>query len=213
MAKGEKYTEEEIEKITSLFGYADYPTDEDISKLSTELARTNGGLISKAVSLGLIASPDPESSTNKYADKDYSELLKHPFWQRKRLEIMDRDKWACVKCSDIETTLHVHHLQYNNGCAPWEYDNKYLVTLCKDCHAEVEKIKKQKEIEFADVSFQELSIYKSNGWADGTKIMFISAKSICSMSIYDKDDNWIIGFYFGENSVRQIIDVLTKTYV
>jgi hypothetical protein len=64
----------------------------------------------------------------------YSELLKSPKWQKKRLEIMKRDKFACKLCGDTETQLHIHHKEYINGLNPWEYDNKYLITLCADCH-------------------------------------------------------------------------------
>jgi 5-methylcytosine-specific restriction endonuclease McrA len=32
--------------------------------------------------------------------KTYSELLKSPKWQKKRLEIMSRDKFTCKKCGD-----------------------------------------------------------------------------------------------------------------
>lgn len=62
----------------------------------------------------------------------YSEMLKHPKWQKKRLEILERDKWCCVKCGDTETTLHIHHLKYTGK--PWEAPAKDLSTLCADCH-------------------------------------------------------------------------------
>lgn len=42
----------------------------------------------------------------------YSEQLKHPKWQKKRLEILKRDKWKCKKCKDDTTTLNVHHKEY-----------------------------------------------------------------------------------------------------
>ena len=64
----------------------------------------------------------------------YQDLLKHPKWQKKRLEILSRDGFKCQKCKDGETTLHVHHEIYSNGKKPWEYDNKNLTTLCSDCH-------------------------------------------------------------------------------
>lgn len=64
----------------------------------------------------------------------YREQLLHPNWQRKRLEIMQRDEFACKLCSDTETTLHVHHKQYAKGRLAWEYPNDELVTLCEVCH-------------------------------------------------------------------------------
>ena len=63
----------------------------------------------------------------KYADK-----LKDPRWQKKRLEIMNRDGFACVRCHKDFETLHVHHLKYSGE--PWEADNKDLMTLCESCH-------------------------------------------------------------------------------
>jgi len=64
----------------------------------------------------------------------YTELLKHPKWQRRRLEIMQRDGFACTRCSADDKTLNVHHKQYRAGAAPWEYGDDELVTLCEDCH-------------------------------------------------------------------------------
>lgn len=67
----------------------------------------------------------------------YSGKLKHPKWQRKRLEIMQRDDFTCQMCKDTETTLHVHHLEYSDG-EPWEIENDKLVTLCEICHEIIE---------------------------------------------------------------------------
>lgn len=65
----------------------------------------------------------------------YREQLLHPNWQRKRLEIMQRDEFTCQCCYDKETTLHVHHKQYVKGRLAWEYPNNELVTLCEGCHS------------------------------------------------------------------------------
>jgi hypothetical protein len=65
----------------------------------------------------------------------YSEKLKDPRWQRKRLEIMQRDEFRCVQCKDAESTLNVHHVYYRRGRDPWDYPNYLLVTLCEDCHS------------------------------------------------------------------------------
>lgn len=64
----------------------------------------------------------------------YSELLKDPRWQKKRLEILNRDSWKCCQCSRGDKTLHVHHKQYRRGAKPWEYDDSELTTLCEGCH-------------------------------------------------------------------------------
>lgn len=64
----------------------------------------------------------------------YTEKLKHPKWQKKRLEILSRDNFTCRRCDSDSTTLHVHHKIYEKGKEPWEYDEKLLITLCADCH-------------------------------------------------------------------------------
>ena len=61
-----------------------------------------------------------------------SDSYKDPRWQKLRLEVMDRDGWACVACLDAGTTLHVHHKDYHGD--PWETPIDQLQTLCEDCH-------------------------------------------------------------------------------
>ena len=75
----------------------------------------------------------------------YSEKLQDPHWQRKRLEILSRDKFTCQLCQDTETTLHVHHKEYLKGHQPWEYPDDNFQTLCKDCHLVVEYFKLSNE--------------------------------------------------------------------
>ena len=65
---------------------------------------------------------------------DYLEKLKDPRWQKKRLEILNRDHWACKYCGEKEKTLHVHHLFYFKDKDPWEVNNGFLITLCGGCH-------------------------------------------------------------------------------
>ena len=69
-----------------------------------------------------------------YNANSYSEKLKDPRWQKKRLEILARDEWACQRCFDKEHTLVVHHRLYLPNVEPWDYFNEGLVTLCEDCH-------------------------------------------------------------------------------
>lgn len=77
----------------------------------------------------------------KMATSDYGRLLKNPKWQRKRLEILNRDDFTCKLCGDKETELHIHHIEYSFGANPWEYENDKLITYCKHCHAIVEDLK------------------------------------------------------------------------
>jgi hypothetical protein len=62
----------------------------------------------------------------------YSEKLKSPKWQKKRLEILKRDNWECKYCKDNERQLHVHHLKYTKE--PWDAKSEDLITTCIDCH-------------------------------------------------------------------------------
>jgi hypothetical protein len=65
----------------------------------------------------------------------YKDKLLDPRWQKKRLSILDRDKWRCQICGDPDSTLHVHHRVYLSGKEPWDIPDDCLVTLCADCHA------------------------------------------------------------------------------
>lgn len=71
----------------------------------------------------------------------YSDLLKRPAWQKKRLEILNRDSWACRFCGDNASELHIHHLIYLPDRLPWDYPDEYLVTLCHACHQDEESLK------------------------------------------------------------------------
>jgi hypothetical protein len=93
--------------------------------------------------------------------KTYSDKLKDPRWQKKRLLILDRDDYTCCRCSDSSTELHVHHLQYNNE--PWDADDDFLETLCKHCHFVVSKHKDKTFSEgFKDGDL--LILFTTDGW-------------------------------------------------
>jgi hypothetical protein len=137
--------------------------------------------------------------------KTYSEKLKSPQWQKKRLEIMKRDKFTCKLCGDTETTLHVHHKEYIDGNNPWEYENSYLVTLCEDCHTEIETIKKDNP----EVSFEKIKIFKSDNWTNGSKIIFTKTPHNLAMSIYDDTGNYVCGYNFNRD-IPDLIKILKQ---
>jgi hypothetical protein len=71
---------------------------------------------------------------NEKRRSEYSEKLRDPRWQKKRLEVMARDEFTCQSCFDSKSTLNVHHNYYKRNAAPWEYPLDALVTLCESCH-------------------------------------------------------------------------------
>ncbi len=80
---------------------------------------------------------------------EFSAQYKDPRWQKKRLEVMERDGFRCRKCLTNEEQLHVHHLKYTRGAYVWEYPDSNLVTLCESCHEEFH-VMKDRLAEFID---------------------------------------------------------------
>lgn len=77
----------------------------------------------------------------------YPEKLRDPRWQKKRLEILNRDGWSCQICFDTASTLHVHHRRYLPKCEPWDVPGSALVTLCEECHkSETEHLKDARDL-------------------------------------------------------------------
>ncbi len=68
-------------------------------------------------------------------NKSYSEQIKSPKWQKRRLEILNRDNFTCQICGSQDKTLHVHHTVYIPYKEIWDYGDNQLITLCEDCHA------------------------------------------------------------------------------
>ena len=68
-----------------------------------------------------------------FAPMSYADKLKDPRWQKKRLQILERDEFTCRDCGAKDKTLHVHHCHYDRR-DPWEMEDSLLLTLCEDCH-------------------------------------------------------------------------------
>lgn len=62
----------------------------------------------------------------------YSEKLKDPRWQKRRLEILSAQNFTCQWCGDTKSTLHVHHFKYSGE--PWDANDGDLATICESCH-------------------------------------------------------------------------------
>lgn len=74
---------------------------------------------------------------------EYKQKLLDPKWQKKRLQVLERDNWSCVICGDGESTLNVHHKFYTYNIEPWDYPMGNYITLCPKCHDEEHAYKDQ----------------------------------------------------------------------
>lgn len=101
---------------------------------------------------------DPTRST-------YSEKLKDPRWQKRRLKVFERDNFTCQRCLDKTKTLHLHHAYYDRGKDPWDADNAALVTLCEACH-EMEKSDVHLKVREADARV--VRVLKKHLFDEGT---------------------------------------------
>jgi hypothetical protein len=79
----------------------------------------------------------------KESYKSYSEKLRDPRWQKRRLEFLEKSRWTCRKCHVSTKELHVHHRVYRKGYQPWEYEDTDMSVLCTDCHTRVEDAREQ----------------------------------------------------------------------
>lgn len=79
----------------------------------------------------------------------YKEKLRHPRWQKRRLDILARDKFKCRFCGDTETELHIHHAFYFDKENPEDYSDDMLFTLCKNCHLDEENLKDEDKMIYA----------------------------------------------------------------
>jgi hypothetical protein len=129
----------------------------------------------------------------------YSDKLKSPKWQKKRLQILDRDNWQCQYCKDTERQLQVHHLKYTNE--PWDANNEDLITTCIDCHSIISKfefvfksILKIKLIDYDNYKFICKGEYKN-----GVEAVIFVLK-------YD-DDN-IVSIGFNNKQINNIKDFI-----
>lgn len=123
---------------------------------------------------------------------NYSEKLKHPKWQRKRLEVLQRDNFKCCLCNDDETELHVHHLKYTKE--PYDAPLEDLQTLCKLCHNVVESNKEYKILECIkyENSEDKNSVFKC--------YLYRISKEYAIMSLYENNE-YIHELFIEKNSL------------
>lgn len=120
----------------------------------------------------------------------YSQKLKDPRWQKKRLEIMERDRFTCRACDDNETSLQVHHIIYTKS-ELHEEPTVNLVTLCEECHKIIEsyKLSNKKVLSLRKLKY------------DGGGVLFIS-KCDDGNIYFDTLDNGALRSLFGMTHFR-----------
>lgn len=132
------------------------------------------------------------------ADLTYAEQLRHPNWQRKRLEALEAADFKCECCFDGETTLHVHHHQYFKGRMAWEYDLTQLSVLCADCH---EKTHANKDMLMDVVSRLPVDGMK---WIDRRRAAYLLAGAMGLDNVDLSDITDMAWFYTGLNIQAEV---------
>lgn len=79
----------------------------------------------------------------------YSDQLKHPNWQRRRLQVLQAADFSCARCGERDKPLHAHHKIYLRGRLPWDYPDELLECLCDPCHAAAHEDKARLDMQVA----------------------------------------------------------------
>lgn len=128
----------------------------------------------------------------------YSEKLLDPRWQRKRLEVLQRDEFKCQLCQDTSITLHIHHLKY--GSNPWDTPLSHLITYCEHCHSIIEYNKKIEKIKPIKV----LKRYLESG-VIGLSLIYIDEYGDKIIDIYDYSEKQLIYHVsIGSNTLKTL---------
>jgi len=144
----------------------------------------------------------------------YFELLKHPKWQKKRLEILERDNFTCQLCGDKETCLNIHHKKYISNRKPWKYDNEDLITLCEDCHNTFEKLKKYYS-SIGNKDINTLSILKLTNETSYRILFVLEQSKFCTrLHICERDkDYWHVLGHITYKGLKKLSKFLIQNHV
>jgi hypothetical protein len=80
-----------------------------------------------------------DNNENNHNRGGYGIALFDPRWKARRQKVMVHDDNKCLLCGSTDN-LQVHHRQYHFSKSlnvfrpPWDYSDKYLITLCDKCH-------------------------------------------------------------------------------
>ena len=90
--------------------------------------------------------------------EEYRQERLDPRWQKRRLEIMQRDGFKCRDCESNKETLNVHHAYYVKGRRCWSYPDFALETLCHGCHNDRHKCTEDNENALDSDTEEKLSV-------------------------------------------------------
>ena len=142
--------------------------------------------------------------------KNYSELLRSPLWQKKRLKILERDDFTCQYCGCKERELQVHHRVYHKGAKPWEYDDSELITLCSQCHETETEVKNQQYLDFMYICDLSRKIGLSELFIEQLFAVVVSSlESICANSYRELYRNTLFEAFIN-SGVNSDLDILCK---
>ena len=97
-----------------------------------------------------------ETDQEKNTENTYSQELKDTRWYSKRVVIIAKANYKCQECGS-NGKLDVHHLYYIKGKKVWQYPNKALVALCRECHT---KWHEQHRLEYREEVWSNLVEYQ-----------------------------------------------------
>lgn len=112
----------------------------------------------------------------------YSDQLRDPRWQRKRLEIMEAADFACENCGGTDKMLAVHHRLYVKGRKAWEYERELLECLCEDCHQEKHRL----QHELNALLLMSADLEQVIGYAKGIYAMTTDTKDEVSINSWEQ---------------------------
>lgn len=140
--------------------------------------------------------------------KTYSEKLQSPAWQKKRLEILNRDEFECKGCGDNKTQLHVHHLEYTSN-DPAKEDNDNLITLCSKCHKAIHSNNKLDKLKVIDGINESLCITDYISIENGFVELIIEHKSkeLIIRRIYDPnyEEKYTQDFVMNKTALSELV--------
>lgn len=71
-----------------------------------------------------------------FGNLSYDNQLKTKEWKDKRVHIFKLKGHKCSICG-VTHNHQIHHLRYISGHLAWEYDDKDLIVVCKQCHQRI----------------------------------------------------------------------------